>query len=173
MNERARRLWAGTEAEALGYGGVAAVARATGMAISTVRKGRDEVRAGARSDDVVKVRRSTGKRPFEVVRPDVRPALETLVDPVTRGDPESPLRWTCKSTHASSAELFAQGIQAIISLIGNTTNSGGLVVRARLDRRRYPTGKKVSAKELRELKIERDDFHGDWNYVIKPRAVRR
>jgi hypothetical protein len=46
-------------------------------------------------------------------------------------------------------------------------------VRARLDRRKYPTGKKVSAKELRELKIERDDFHGDWNYVIKPRADRR
>jgi hypothetical protein len=386
MNERARRLWAGTEADAIGYGGVAAVARATGMAISTVRKGRDEVRAGARSDDVVKVRRSTGKRPFEVVHPEVWPALEKLVDPVTRGDPESPLRWTCKSTHALSAELFAQGIQAsdktvakllrehgyslqapnksvegtqhpdrnaqfehinakakscikrgvpvisvdtkkkelvgnfknggrewqpqgepelvdvhdfpsdavgkaipygvydlaanagfvsvgvdhdtpvfavtsieawwkqvgskrypdareifitadaggsngyrshvwkqqlqrvadklnlairvshfppgtskwnkvehrlfsfisinwrgrplrtyetIISLIGNTTNRGGLVVRARLDRRKYPTGKKVSAKELRELKIERDDFHGDWNYVIEPRTERR
>ena len=58
----------------------------------------------------------------------------------------------------------------VVSLIGNTTNRTGLVVRARLDRRRYPTGKKVSAKELRALKIERDDFHGDWNYVIRPRA---
>src|SRR5690606_16757082 len=63
--------------------------------------------------------------------------------------------------------------ETIISLIGNTTNRGGLVVRARLDRRKYPTGKKVSAKELRELKIERDDFHGDWNYVITPRTERR
>lgn len=51
--------------------------------------------------------------------------------------------------------------ETIASLIGNATNSGGLVVRARLDHRRYPTGKKVSAKELRELKIERDDFYGD------------
>jgi len=59
--------------------------------------------------------------------------------------------------------------ETIISLIVNTTNRGGLVVRARLDRRRYPTGKKVSAKEFRALKIERDDFHGDWNYLIKPR----
>jgi len=42
-------------------------------------------------------------------------------------------------------------------------------VRARLDRRRYPTGRKISKKELRELKIERDEFHGDWNYVIRPR----
>jgi len=387
MDERARRLWAGAEAGAIGYGGVAAVARATGMAISTVRKGRDEARAGARLEDVVKVRRSNGKRPFEVVRPEVWPALEKLVDPVTRGDPESPLRWTCKSTNVLSAELLAQqGIrvsdrtvakllrdhdyslqapnksvegtqhpdrneqfehinaqakrciargvpvisvdtkkkelvgnfknggrewqptgepelvdvhdfpsdavgkaipygvydvaandgfvsvgvdhdtpvfavtsieawwrqvgtkrypgareifitadaggsnsyrshvwkqqlqrladklelaiqvshfppgtskwnkvehrlfsfisinwrgrplrsyETVINLIGNTTNCGGLVVRARLDRRNYPIGKKVSAKELRELRIERHDFHGDWNYVIKPRAEQR
>ena len=91
MDERARRLWAGTEAGAIGYGGVAAVARATGMAISTVRKGRDEARAGARRDDVVRVRRSAGKRPLETLRPDVWPAIERLIDPVTRGDPESPL----------------------------------------------------------------------------------
>ena len=108
MDERARRLWAGTEAGAIGYGGVAAVARATRMAISTVRKGRDEARAGARPEDVVKVRRSTGKRPFEAAHPEVWPALEKLVDPVTRGDPESPLRWTCKSTHVLAAELFTR-----------------------------------------------------------------
>jgi len=383
MDERARRLWAGTEAGAIGYGGVAMVARATGMAISTVRKGRDEARAGARPEDVVKVRRSAGKRPFEVLHPEVWPALERLVDPITRGDPESPLRWTCKSTMVLSAELFAQhgirisdrtvarllrdhgyslqaanktvegaqhpdrnaqfeqinakaqdcvgrgvpvisvdtkkkelvgnfknagrewhpqgepelvdvhdfpsdavgkaipygvydlaandgfvsvGIdhdtpvfavtsieawwtqvgskrypkarelfitadaggsnsyrshvwkhqlqrvadklgmsirvshfppgtskwnkvehrlfsfisinwrgrplrtyETVINLIGNTSNRGGLVVRARLDRRRYPTGKRVSKRELRALKIEPDDFHGEWNYVIRPR----
>ncbi len=387
MDERARRLWAGTEAGAIGWGGVAAVARATGMAISTVRKGRDEARRGATPEDVVKVRRSAGKRPYEVEHPEVWPALEKLVDPITRGDPESPLRWTCKSTHALSAELFmrhgfrlshktvskllrdhgyslqapnksVEGAQhpdrnaqfehinakaqdcverrvpvisvdtkkkelvgnfknggrewqptgepdlvdvhdfpsdavgkaipygvydlaandgfvsvgvdhdtpvfavtsieawwnrvgakrypeareifitadaggsnsyrshvwkhqlqrvadkldlaihvshfppgtskwnkvehrlfsfisinwrgrplrtyeTVISLIGNTTNRAGLVVRARLDRRRYPTGKKISKKELRELRIERDDFHGDWNYVIRPRIERR
>ena len=384
LDERGQRLWAGTEADAIGYGGVAAVARATGMAISTGREGRDEGRAGARRDDVVNVRRSTGKRPYEELHPEVWPALEKLVDPVTRGDPESPLRWTCKSTRILSAEMFAQfgirisdrtvakllrnhkyslqapnksvegkqhpdrnaqfehinakaqaclksGIpfisvdtkkkewvgnfknggqkwhpqdepelvdvhdfpsdavckaipygvydvsandgfvsvdvdhdtpvfavnsieawwrkvgakrypdagelfitadaggsnsyrshvwkqqlqrvadklnmsihvshfppgtskwnkvehrlfsfisinwrgrplrtyETVINTIGNTTNCGGLVVRARLDRRLYPTGEKVSAKELRQLKIERDDFHGDWNYVIRPRA---
>jgi hypothetical protein len=60
---------------------------------------------------------------------------------------------------------------------GNTTNRGGLVVRAQLDRgvtlsrpRRYPIGKKISAKDLRELLIERHEFRGDWNYVIKPRT---
>ena len=97
MDERARRLWSGTEAGAIGWGGVAAVARATGMAISTVRKGRDEARRGATPEDVVKVRRSAGKRPYEVAHPEVWPALENLIDPITRGDPESPLRWTCKS----------------------------------------------------------------------------
>jgi Rhodopirellula transposase DDE domain len=385
MDERARRLWAGTEAGAIGYGGVALVARATGMAISTVRKGRDEARAGARPEDVVKVRRSAGKRPFEILNPKVWPALEKFVDPLTRGDPESRLRWTCKSTMALSAELFAQhGIrvsdrtvarllrdhgyslqaanktvegaqhpdrnaqfehinakaqdcvergvpvisvdtkkkelvgnfknagrewhpqggpelvdvhdfpsaaigkaipygvydltanegfvsvgvdhdtpvfavtsieawwvqvgskrypkareifitadaggsnsyrshvwkqqlqrvadklgmsirvshfppgtskwnkvehrlfsfisinwrgrplrtyETVINLIGNTSNRGGLVVRARLDRRYYPTGKRVSKKELRALAIEPDAFHGEWNYVIRPRKV--
>ena len=108
MNERTRRLWAGAEAGAIGYGGVIAVARATGMAISTVRKGRDEVRAGAKLEDVVNVRRSPGARPYDVLHPEVWPKLEQMVDPVTRGDPESPLRWTSKSTHTLSAEMLAQ-----------------------------------------------------------------
>jgi DDE family transposase len=86
---------------------VIAVSRATQMAISTVRKGRDEVRAGARPEDVVNVRRSAGPRPYDVAYPEVWPALERLIDPVTRGDPESPLRWTCKSTHALAAEMLA------------------------------------------------------------------
>jgi Rhodopirellula transposase DDE domain len=386
MEERARRLWAGTEADAIGWGGVAIVARATGLAISTVRKGRDEVRAGARAEDVVRVRRSGGgRRGFEVTHPDVWAKLEKLVDPVTRGDPESPLRWTCKSTHALSHEMFARhGIrvsdktvakllkdhdyslqapsksvegaqhpdrnaqfehinataedclergvpvlsvdtkkkelvgnfknagrewqpegepelvdvhdfpsdaigkaipygvydvgandgfvsvgtdhdtpvfavttieawwkqvgskryptareifitadaggsngyrshvwkyelqrvadkldlaiqvshfppgtskwnkvehrlfsfisinwrgrplrtyETIVNLIANTTNRAGLVVRARLDRRRYPIGRKVTPKELRTLSIERHHFHGDWNYVVRPRTA--
>ena len=107
MDERQRRLWAGAEAGAIAFGGVAAVARATGLAISTVRKGRDEGRAGAKPSDVVNVRRSAGPRPYEELNPETWPALEKLVEPVTRGDPESPLRWTCKSTHVLAAELFS------------------------------------------------------------------
>jgi hypothetical protein len=63
--------------------------------------------------------------------------------------------------------------ETIINLISNTTNRGGLIVHSRLDRRRYPTGKKVSAKDFSALQIEADAFHGDWNYVIKPRAAVR
>ena len=59
--------------------------------------------------------------------------------------------------------------ETIVNLIGNTTNRGGLLVRARLDRRKYPIGRKV----MRALKIEREDFHGDWNYVIRPRKEMR
>jgi len=129
MDERARRLWAGTEADALGYGGVASVARATGMAISTVRKGRDEARAGARLEDVVKVRRSSGKRPYEAAHPEVWPALENLVDPLTRGDPESPLRWTCKSTRVLSGEMFERhGIHLSDKTVGKLLRSHGYSV---------------------------------------------
>ena len=60
-----------------------------------------------------------------------------------------------------------------MNLIGNTSTNAGLVVRAQLDRRKYPTGRKVTAKEIRSLKIERDAFHGDWNYVIHPRPEMR
>jgi len=59
--------------------------------------------------------------------------------------------------------------ETIINLIANTTNRGGLVVRARLDRRKYRTGKKVSKADFEALAIEPDEFHGDWNYVIHPR----
>jgi hypothetical protein len=386
MGERARRLWAGAEADAIGWGGVAAVARATSLAISTVRKGRDEIRAGIRAEEAIRVRRKGGgRRGFEVGHPDVWSKLEKLVDPATRGDPESPLRWTCKSTQVLANEMFVQhgirvsdrtiakllkehdyslqapnksvegaqhpdrnaqfelinakaeaclargvpvlsvdtkkkelvgnfknggrewqpegepelvdvhdfpsdavgkaipygvydvgandgfvsvGIdhdtpvfavttieawwkrvgvkrypavrelfitadaggsngyrshvwkyelqrvadttglaihvshfppgtskwnkvehrlfsfisinwrgrplrsyETVVKLISNTTNRGGLVVRARLDRRKYPIGKKVSAKEMRALSIERNDFHGDWNYVVRPRPL--
>ena len=63
--------------------------------------------------------------------------------------------------------------ETVINPIGNTTNRGGLVARVRLDRRRYPTGKKISKKELRELKVEREEFHGEWNYVIRSRMEQR
>ena len=386
MDERMTRLWAGAEAEAMGRGGIAAVSRATGLAISTVQKGRNELRAGATDDDIVNVRRKgAGGRKHEDVHPQLVPNLKKLVDPATRGDPESPLRWTAKSAVVLSREMFeAHGIrvsdktigkllhqmgyslqatkktvegeqhpdrnaqfehinaqtqvarecgapfisvdtkkkelvgnfknagvewqpndepelvdvhdfpddavgkaipygiydvvdnsgfvnvgtdhdtpvfavasietwwkrmgrqrypdatelfltadaggsngyrsrvwkhelqrfadrsgltihvshfppgtskwnkvehrlfsfitmnwrgkplrtyETVVSLIGNTTNSGGLVVKARLDRRRYATGKKVTEQEMRDIRIERHDFHGDWNYAIRPRLA--
>ena len=60
--------------------------------------------------------------------------------------------------------------ETVVNLIGGTTTRGGLVVRARLDRRSYPIGRKVSVKEMRALNIEPATFRGDWNYVVRPRA---
>ena len=109
MDERVRRHWAGSEAEAIGRGGIAIVADATGIAKRTIGVGRDEVRAGERPDDLVRVRRAGGGRtPHEEIHPELLPALRALVDPATRGDPESPLRWTSKSTQALSDEMWTQ-----------------------------------------------------------------
>ena len=384
MDERVARHWAATEAIAIGHAGVAIVARATGMAPRRIGLGKRELNGVTSPEPLVKVRRrGGGRRPHEEVHPQLVPALLALVDPETRGDPESSLRWTNKSTHALSSEMFyAHGIrvgdktvarllrengyslqapsktvegaqhpdrdaqfrrinarateclergvpfisvdtkkkelvgnfknggvewqpedtpelvdvhdfphqaigkaipygvydvaensgfvnvgtdhdtpvfavssigawwnivgrkrypdakelfitadaggsngyrsrvwkselqrladqsriaihvshpppgtskwnkiehrlfsfisinwrgrplrtyETVVNLIGNTTNRGGLVVRAKLDKRRYPIGKRVSDKEMRALKIEPDDFHGDWNYTVRPR----
>jgi hypothetical protein len=131
MDERAQRLWAGAEADAYGHGGVAAVHRATGLALSTVGKGKKEVRAGARPEDVVNVRRSAGKRPYEERHPEVWPALEKLVDPLTRGDPESSLRWTNKGTRALSSEMFAKyGIRISARTVGKVLCAHGYSLQA-------------------------------------------
>src|SRR5215207_3562354 len=110
MDERVTRLWAGAEADALGDGGITIVGRATGLSRTTIRAGRDELRAGATVDEVVWVRRPGSGRPrIETETPEILDVLNTLVDPVTRGDPESPLRWTSKSTRKLADELGAQG----------------------------------------------------------------
>ena len=109
LDERARRLLAGTEALALGRGGVAAVARATGLARSTVQRGAADVRAG-RSLARGRIRRAGAGRPRAEVRdPTLRADLEALIEPTSRGDPESPLRWTTRSVRNLAAELRRQG----------------------------------------------------------------
>lgn len=126
MDERLTRLWAGAEAEAIGDGGIAIVEQATGMSRTTIRAGRDELRAGVVPEDVVNVRRPGGGRPpIEATRPDIIPALEALVDPVTRGDPESPLRWTSKSTRKLADELRRIGYQVSPQKVGQLLHASG------------------------------------------------
>lgn len=110
LDERMLRLWAGAEALAHGYGGRELVARATGLGRNTVLDGKKEVRSKKPPADLVNVRRKgAGAKPIEELQPGIYEALEALVDPLTRGDPESALRWTCKSTRALSAELKSNG----------------------------------------------------------------
>ncbi len=114
FDERTRRLWAASESMVLGHGGVAAVAKATGLAESTIRCGRRELRQA----DVPSARRPVSRRVRQpgggrksVAEQDTAlvAALEGLVEPATRGDPMSPLRWTCKSTRKLAEELTSQG----------------------------------------------------------------
>jgi hypothetical protein len=112
LDERGRRLWAASEALALGRGGIVTVARATGLSERTIRRGQRELRRPASSVAGAsrRVRRPGGGRK-RLVDEDSRVvgALEALVEPTARGDPRSPLRWTCKSTRRLAAELTRQG----------------------------------------------------------------
>jgi hypothetical protein len=63
--------------------------------------------------------------------------------------------------------------ETIVNLIAETTTAKGLTVRCRLDRRKYPTGRKVTAEQMKQVNIYPDKFHGEWNYVIKPHGIRR
>jgi hypothetical protein len=131
MDERLTRLWAGAEAEAIGEGGISTVEEATGMSRTTIRVGRDELREGVAAADVVRVRRAGGGRPpIEETSPGIIAALEGLVDPVTRGDPESPLRWTSKSTRKLATELGEQGYKASPQKVGQLLQASGYSLQA-------------------------------------------
>jgi len=112
LDERARRLWAAVEARAIGRGGIIRVAEATGLSRGTIRAGLRELDNPAPPDEERsssgRLRRpGGGRKPLVDQDPDLLRDLEALVDPVTRGDPMSPLRWTCKS-----AAKLAEGLQS-------------------------------------------------------------
>ena len=113
MDERLRRQWAASEAAAYGWGGIQAVALATGMSPHTIRKGQAELAERAAQPELPvssRLRRSgAGRKRKTEEDSELVQALEMLVDPVPRGDPESPLRWTCKSTRTLARELTNQG----------------------------------------------------------------
>jgi len=111
LDERRKRQWAAAEAREAGYGGVSLVARATGLARSTIHAGVRDLRASARQRRVAaaRIRRAGGgRRPLTTADPDLLAALLALIEPTTRGDPESPLRWTCRSTAQLADELTRQ-----------------------------------------------------------------
>ncbi len=113
MDERMRRQWAAAEARAYGWGGIRAVSAASGMSTNTVRRGLQELadrEAHPEATVSKRIRRAGGGRKWQTeLDPGLASALERLIEPTTRGDPESPLRWTCKSTPQLARELTAQG----------------------------------------------------------------
>ena len=109
LDERGLRVWAAAEATSLGWGGTAAVARATGIAPSTIRRGRAELVSGESLGAGRVRRRGAGRKPLTETDPTLLEDLERLVEGESRGDPERPLRWTAKSLRNLAAELRAQG----------------------------------------------------------------
>jgi hypothetical protein len=129
LDERARRHWAATEARAYGWGGVSAVSGATGMSPNTIRKGLAELarREGDPACEVSSRLRKPGggrKRLIET-DPQLSVELDRLVAPVTRGDPESALRWTCKSTNHLAHELSRQGHPVSARAVAQLLNEAG------------------------------------------------
>jgi len=109
LNERQRRLWAAAEARACGYGGIAAVARATGISEGTIRRGLEQLGSGERPERGRVRRPGGGRKPLTETDPTLLEDLERLLEPDTRGDPESPLRWSAKSVRQLAAALRELG----------------------------------------------------------------
>ena len=131
LDERQRRRWLGVEARALGRGGVSAVARATGASRTTVTAAVAELAGGGEDSAPGRVRRAgAGRPPVSEREPGVVAVLERLVDPATRGDPESPLRWTSKSTRALADELRAQGHSVAPRTVAKLLHESGYSLQA-------------------------------------------
>jgi len=124
LDERQRRLVLGAEARALGHGGIRAVARAAGVSEATVSAGVKELEAGA--EPLGRARRpGGGRKKAAEVDTGLVPALLALVEPDERGDPQSPLRWTVKSTRTLAAELAAQGHKVGADTVGDLLREQG------------------------------------------------
>lgn len=110
LDERGRRRWAAVEAEALGYGGQSIVAKATGLSRTTLHRGDLEKGPDVLNRPPGRIRnKGGGRKKLTRTRPELSMALERLVEPTTRGDPENPLRWTCRNTRQRAAALGEQG----------------------------------------------------------------
>ena len=129
LDERQRRLVLGAEARELGRGGVKLVAAAAGVSPDTVAKGLRELEAGAAPTGRVR-RPGGGRKPLTATDPGLLAALEALVDPATRGDPMSALRWTSKSTRTLAVELTAQGHRVSSSTVGQLLRRAGYSLQA-------------------------------------------
>ena len=131
VDERVRRLVLAAEALAAGRGGQAAVARATGASRGTIRRGIRELGQPAAGAEKGRIRRPGGGRKRTVERdPSLCEDLDRLVEPTSRGDPESPLRWTCKSVRQLAAELKRQGHQASHRMVAELLHDMGYSLQA-------------------------------------------
>lgn len=125
LDERACRRWAAAEAIAIGYGGITTVAMATGLSDRTIRNGIRELNS---KNPVSSDRQRSvggGRKKREAEQPKLIAELEKLVNSSTRGDPQSPLRWTCKSTYTLARELNRKGFSVSSTKVGQILKSKG------------------------------------------------
>ena len=129
MDERMRRQWAASEARAYGWGGLQAVSAAIRMSPNTIRKGLLELTVREKNPqapvDPYLRRKGGGRKRRSEADPGLQETLERLVEPLTRGDPQSPLRWTCKSTTHLAEELSRQGHPVSPRTVGRLLNAEG------------------------------------------------
>jgi transposase len=131
LNERSRRLWAATEAHAVGHGGIALVERATGISRSTIERGLKELQAEDLPLGAERVRRLGGGRKRAADKdPSLRTDLDALVEPTTSGAPDSPLRWTTKSLRRLGDELGAMGHEVSHRVVGELLHEAGYSLQA-------------------------------------------
>lgn len=108
LNERQKRLLVGAEAISLGYGAIKFLSSITGMSTNTITRGIREIEAG--DEEISRIRsEGSGRKKLTVKYPEIKNCIEEIIEPVTRGDPESPLRWTCKSVRNISDFLTEKG----------------------------------------------------------------
>ena len=130
LDERGIRRWAAAEARSLGWGGISAVAKATGISDRTIRNGIQELDDPQAPTADRQRKTGGGRRRREEEEPGLIEALEALVEPVARGDPMSPLRWTCKSTYVLADELTTQGFVVSSTKVGALLKAQGYSLQA-------------------------------------------
>lgn len=117
LDERRRRIYLASEAAALGHGGIALVAAASGASATTIARGIAELSGRPLPSGRIRAPRA-GRKPVTVTDPGLLPALETLIEPTTRGDPVSPLHWTTLSLRSLASALTAQGHPVSAATVG-------------------------------------------------------
>ena len=129
FNEKARRLFLAAESKAIGWGGIENVSRATGVSSDTISKGCKELEEEPEVIESGKIRKPGGGRK-KLIDMDLTllSDLDSLIEPTTRGDPESPLRWTCKSTRKLARELKNMGHNVSHTRVAEMLRRQGYIV---------------------------------------------
>jgi transposase len=130
LSERSRRRWAAVEASSLGWGGISAVSDATGIARTTIARGIRELESTKERSDGRQRRAGAGRKRSDEIDPELVAALDRIVEPESRGDPMTPLRWTCKSTRILARVLTAQGHLVSASTVRRLLRNQGYSLQA-------------------------------------------